>query len=155
MKKLLWIILPVIIIGLLFCFFATLNIYTGSSSSFFLSAFEDVQSEWECKKYNLRATVIEHPECELVRIEDHNSGETYLLMALGDFLGELYYLPKDMVIPKRVQALDEMLGERLYLAKIKHKRWFKTVYAFEIIGADKDCWYKSGTSTIRFRRVNN
>ena len=157
MKKrlLLWIILTMIVIGLLVCFFATINVYTGSSSSFFVSAFEDKHSVWECKKYNLRATVLEHDECELVLIEDRNSGKVYLLLALGDFLGQLYDFPKGAAIPPQQQSLDEMLDEPLYLARVKHKKWFKTVYELELYGADKDCWYMPGESVIRFRRVEN
>lgn len=155
MKKLLWIILPVILIGLLFCFFATLNTYTGSSSTHFISAFEDIESEWKCEKSNLKATVLEHPECEMVKIEDCTSGKTYLLIALGDFLGEIYYLPENTNFPPKIVDLMELLGEPLNLAKIKHKRWLNKVYALEVCGVDKECWYKPGTSTLRFRRVEN
>lgn len=155
MKKWIWILLPIIIIGLLVYFIATINVYTGSSSSFFYSAFKEKHSEWECKKFNLRATVPPHDECALVKIEDCNTGEIYILLALGDFKGELYRFPKDATIPAQLQALDEMMGERLCVVSVKHKRWFETVYELDLYGVDKKCWYMPGTSTIRFRRVKD
>ena len=155
MKKLLGVLLPIITICFLIYSIATVNVHTGSSSSYFYSAFEQPQSVWECEKFNLKATVLEHDECKLVRIEDCNSGETYLLIALEDYLGELHHFPKEETIPQQVFDLYDILEEPLYVAKIKHKKWFKTVYAFEIHGADNDCWYKSGNSTIRFRRAGN
>lgn len=155
MKKLLWVLLPSLMVCLLIYFIATVNVHTGSSSTYFYSAFEQPQSVWECERLNLTATVLEHDECNLVRVEDGNFGETYLLIALDDFWVELHHWSQETAIPERVQMLDEMLDEALYRTRIKHKRWFKTVYAFEILGVDKDCWYKPGNSTIRFRRVEN
>lgn len=151
MKKLLWVLLPTIIVCLFVCFIATINVHTGSSSTYFYSAFEQPQGAWECKQFNLKATVLDYEQCSLMRIDDCTSGEAYLLMALDDFWVELHPFPKDGNLPPQVFDLYDVLEEPLYRTSIKHKRWFKTVYAFEIYGVDQACWYKPGNSKIRFQ----
>lgn len=119
------IIITVVII-LFFAFallLSSMNIYLGSNSRFFVSAFDYNESYWYSSKYNIEAKVCNDDEYIYMTLTNKNSGDTYILLSLDDYHVELF----------EEDSLDECLkSEPLLFTVIENKKIFGKIYKFEI-----------------------
>lgn len=123
MKKRIIISTVIIILFLFSLFLSTMNVYLGSNSRYFVSAFDYNESYWYSSKYNIEAKVCNEDEYVYMILTNKNSGDTYILLSLDDYHVELY----------EEGSLDECLHSKpILFTVIENKKILGKVYKFEI-----------------------
>ncbi len=98
---------------------STINIYTGSSSVLFRSAYEEEDCKWICEKYSLVAEKIPNQKYVFL-ITDFNTGQRYVLGKFGDFCVVLYDYKENMDL-KKYWEYEELAS----FYPVYRKKWWK------------------------------
>lgn len=83
------IIAVAIICCIIVYFIGTINVYLGSNSQFFKTAFDDCGSEWYCKEYDVTAVVLDEKDTYIMTVRRNDGEHVCTLQALDDFTVEI------------------------------------------------------------------
>ena len=120
-----YIILIIILLAAIYMF-GSINIYLGSNSMFFTTAFDYSDATWFCKDFDLYASnyvkTTANIEEKYITICDDKGNELLCLFPRGDRLTDIY------------KTCDKK--EPIGTFQVKYKKRFGKIYKFEIISRD-------------------
>ena len=110
--------------GCVLYFLGTINIYLGSNSEFYNTAFDYNQTYWHNAEYDISGKVCVGDDYNYIKLTDEKLKKNYILLCLDDFTVECYETDSTNKID------EENFIQRISMQS--YKRW-GSVYKFKLL----------------------
>lgn len=144
MRKRLIIIFTIIFV--IVYYIGTLNfvIIKPSPLIYFATAFDNEGEEWYCKKYNLKAKVLEQNSMKFMMVENLENGDKYCFDQLG------YNFVCIRTYSKEFDSSKEILS-----TGVRYKKRWGKICGFTIYNVDYNGEFSESDNVIIFKKLKN